>query len=217
MRDLGRCFATRLCAEPDLEDKREHAVPAATEDDIAAFLRAAPPMRGAEYLDAGALRAWWDATAHAFVDEIRAFSGSVQDYLRVHGAAWNVVGRVCFHLAENRADPDLPFAFIATYATRVTSGGKVAHAPLSRALARSHTRGKTGCAQAAEAGENAACLTDRRQCRGVLRLWRHGFTSLQVQTPREIAHLTVICGTGSPNTSRTLSRAFPAELGSKRS
>jgi non-specific serine/threonine protein kinase len=140
VRDLGRCFATRLCAEPDLEDKREHAVPVATKDDIASFLRAVPLMRGAEYLDAGALRAWWAATAHAFVDEIRAFSGSVQDYLRLHGAAWNVVGRVCFHLAENRADPDLPFAFMATYATRATGRGKVVHAPLSRALAESSAR-----------------------------------------------------------------------------
>jgi superfamily II DNA or RNA helicase len=141
VRDVGRCFATRLCAEPDLEDKRERAIPAATEDDIAAFLRAPPPMRGAEYLEASALRALWDATGQAFVDEIRAFSGSVQDYLRVHGAAWNVVGRVCFHLAENRTDPDLPFAFLATYATRATGRGKVVHAPLSRALAESSARG----------------------------------------------------------------------------
>src|SRR5208283_3890839 len=60
---------------------------------------------------------------------------------RIRGAAWNVVGRVCFHLAENRADPDLPFAFIATYGTRATGRGKVAHAPLSRALAESSARG----------------------------------------------------------------------------
>ena len=140
LRDLGRRFVTRLCADPDLDDKRERAAPPANDDDLAALLQSLPPMLGAEYVSADVLRAWWNDAARAFGDELRSQGGSVQEWLRSYGSAWNVVGKVCFHLAENPADPELPFAFLATYATRTTAKGKVAHAPLSRALADSSAR-----------------------------------------------------------------------------
>jgi hypothetical protein len=140
VRDLGKRFVTRLCADPDVDDKRERAVPGASDDDLAAVLDALPPMLGAEYVTTGVLRAWWDAAAAAFGDEMRSSHGSVQEWLRSYGSAWNVVGKVCFHLAENPGDAELPFAFLATYATRTTARGKVAHVPLSRALADSSAR-----------------------------------------------------------------------------
>jgi non-specific serine/threonine protein kinase len=141
IRDLGKRFATRLCAEPELE--RERKAPAASDDDLAELLQGVPPMLGAEHVTIEVLRAWWDDAGAAFVEALRASGGTVQEWLRSYGSAWNVVGKVCFHLAENRADPELPFAFLATYATRATSRGKVAHAPLSRALAESSARGDT--------------------------------------------------------------------------
>ncbi len=45
-----------------------------------------------------------------------------------------MVGRVCLHLAENKRDPDYPFAFIATYVHKVSKQAKPQHLPLSRAL-----------------------------------------------------------------------------------
>ena len=47
---------------------------------------------------------------------------------------WNLVGRVYFHLAENKADPDHPFGFLATYTTRVSGQARPQHQPLGRAL-----------------------------------------------------------------------------------
>ncbi len=44
------------------------------------------------------------------------------------------MGRVCFHLAENKRDPDFPFAFLATYAPSLSKGGRVQYQPLSKAL-----------------------------------------------------------------------------------
>ena len=48
---------------------------------------------------------------------------------------WNLVGRVHFNLAENRKDAEAPFAFLATYTSRVSAHGKAQHLPLSQALA----------------------------------------------------------------------------------
>ena len=55
-------------------------------------------------------------------------------YLQSQHAAWHVVGRVHFHLAENRADPAAPFAFLATYSTRLSSRGRPQHRPLGEAI-----------------------------------------------------------------------------------
>lgn len=43
------------------------------------------------------------------------------------------VGRICFHLVENKRDT-LPFAFLATYVNEVEMTGKVRHLPLKNAL-----------------------------------------------------------------------------------
>ena len=39
-----------------------------------------------------------------------------------------------FNLAENRKDPDAPFAFLATYTTRLSANAKAQHLPLGKAL-----------------------------------------------------------------------------------
>ncbi len=71
----------------------------------------------------------------------RAFASSwpnrnagVQDFLKRRNPAWNLVGRVHFNLAENRKDPDAPFAFLATYTTRLSAQAKAQHLPLGQAL-----------------------------------------------------------------------------------
>lgn len=38
------------------------------------------------------------------------------------------------HLAENRKDEEFPFAFLASYTTRLSAQGKVQHRPLGEAL-----------------------------------------------------------------------------------
>src|SRR5208282_2625122 len=58
----------------------------------------------------------------------------VQDFLKHCNAAWNLVGRVHFNLAENRKDDAAPFAFLATYTTRLSTHAKAQHLPLGQAL-----------------------------------------------------------------------------------
>ena len=44
------------------------------------------------------------------------------------------MGRVHFNLAENRRDPEAPFAFLATYTTQLSAEAKAQHLPLGKAL-----------------------------------------------------------------------------------
>ncbi|MCE9564156.1 MAG: DEAD/DEAH box helicase [Planctomycetes bacterium] len=94
----------------------------------------APPMTGAEYLTADALAVWWRDLDALVRSEIQTHPGGAQDYLRSRSPRWRAVGRVTLHLAENKRNPDYPFAFLATFANGLTSQGRVKHEPLGQAL-----------------------------------------------------------------------------------
>ena len=73
-------------------------------------------MQGLEYLNSQALSSWWTDLDALVRDQIpRRLPGGVQAYLSELNPQWRLVGRVTFHLAENKRDPEHPFAFLATY------------------------------------------------------------------------------------------------------
>ena len=133
-RSIARLYLTDLChaalAEPgapvpDLPPPRA---------ELERAVRQAPPMTGLEYLSADVLADWWrdlDALTRA---EIARHPEGAQGYLRERNPQWRYVGRVTFHLAENKRDLDYPFAFLATFANGLTPQGKVKHEPLGQAL-----------------------------------------------------------------------------------
>jgi non-specific serine/threonine protein kinase len=91
-------------------------------------------MTGAEYLTAEILRTLWQEIDAAFAIELAESGSSIQDFLKRRNPAWHMVGRVHFNLAENRSDDQAPFAFLATYTTRLSAHGKAQHLPLGQAL-----------------------------------------------------------------------------------
>jgi hypothetical protein len=134
-RSLAREYLTRLCRTPEIEAGAQLPPilpPFGAELDQ--IVLSAPPMKGLEYLTSDVLCAWWaDLDAHVH-HEIGLYRGSVQDYLREKNPLWRLVGRVTFHLAENKRDESWPFAFLATYASQLSAQGRLQHQPLGRAL-----------------------------------------------------------------------------------
>src|SRR5271169_2293006 len=127
-RDFGARYVTALCALPELGDgTAKPPVPLPGEGELAATAAAVPPMTGAEYLTAATLADLWHATDAAFDAELAHAAVSVQEFLKSRNPAWNLVGRVHFNLAENRKDEDAPFAFVATYTTRLSAAAKAQH------------------------------------------------------------------------------------------
>lgn len=134
-RELGTQYVAALCALPDAAEGRGTIqVPAPGQAELEQLASAAPLMMGAEYLTADILAALWQAMDAAFGVE-RAEAGiPVQDFLKRRHPAWNLVGRVHFNLAENRKDEKAPFAFLATYTTRLSANARAQHVPLGQAL-----------------------------------------------------------------------------------
>lgn len=132
-RRLGERYLTALCHIPEPSENLKEPLPPPRESltDMAA---SAPPMRGGEYLRTEVLERLWTALDEYARAEIRACKGGLSEWLRERSPLWHRVGRVCFHLAENKRDPEYPFAFLATYAPRLIDGRRLQYQPLGRAL-----------------------------------------------------------------------------------
>ena len=134
-RELAARYVTAVCTVPEVEElRRKPLLPAPDPDELEALALAVPPMLGAEYISAELLERLWGELDEAFRVELREAGGAVGEFLKARNPAWNLVGRVCFNLAENRKDEQLPFAFLATYTSRLSNAAKVQHLPLGQAL-----------------------------------------------------------------------------------
>jgi len=129
-------YITALClhAPADQSSAALPEVPRPDAGECAGLVLTAPMIPGAEYLTAEALVVLWDETAAACAASLAAAKTDLQSFLKHLNPAWNLVGRVHFNLAENRRDAEAPFAFMATYTTRLSTQGKAQHLPLGRAL-----------------------------------------------------------------------------------
>lgn len=135
-RDFAARYVTAVCTAAGAGDgtAADAFVIDPPQDDLAARAADAPPMAGAEYLTADVLSVLWAELDTAFRFDLAASEKPRQDFLKARHPAWNLVGRVHFNLAENRKDAAAPFAFIATYTSRLSAHGKAQHLPLSQAL-----------------------------------------------------------------------------------
>jgi superfamily II DNA or RNA helicase len=143
-REFAGRYVTALCALPGIgEGRTKPPVPVPANNELEQMALAVPPMAGAEYLTTTLLADLWHRIDAAFDVELAVANLTVQEFLKGRHPAWNLVGRVHFNLAENRKDEDAPFAFLATYTTRLSIEAKAQHLPLGKALqAYSGTRNR---------------------------------------------------------------------------
>jgi non-specific serine/threonine protein kinase len=135
VRSFACTYLTQLCQIQGHEATKDlPAIPPPAAEELATWILQAPPMTGLEYLRDEVLAGWWtdlDALVRA---EIHKHPGGAQAYLREKNPLWRFVGRVMLHLAENKRDMENPFAFLATYVSRLSAQGQVQYEPLGRAL-----------------------------------------------------------------------------------
>ena len=133
-RDLGRMFVAAACAALDPLEPETFIHPEPQPGALAGHAESVPPMPGAEFVTAEVLEGLWRDLGSVLAERARPVPGGLSGWLKQESRLWNVVGRVCLHLAENRRDPGHPFAFMATYVHRVTGRAQPSHLPLHRAL-----------------------------------------------------------------------------------
>lgn len=95
---------------------------------------AAPPFHGGEYLNTQLLEELFNELQDHVRTRMRVHAAGAVAYLRGLHPSLHTLGSVTFHLAENPRDPLRPFAFMATYASRLSAEGNVQHLPLGQAM-----------------------------------------------------------------------------------
>lgn len=124
-------YLTSLCHQPD--EYGEWLIELPTYEERLALCDAAPPMVGGEYLTPAALASVW-SRLDTWAYQTSQRYPKLSSFLAEWAPQWHQVGRVCFHLAENKNNQEKPFAFLATYTTGLGASGKLKHVPLGRAL-----------------------------------------------------------------------------------
>ncbi|MBL6832197.1 MAG: DEAD/DEAH box helicase [Pirellulales bacterium] len=115
-------------------------LPPSDDDSLAASVAEAPPMPGLEYLSAAQLRDIWLAMARVIQERSTTTQGGLAAVLEAIDPQLHLLGRVTFHLAENRRNDERPFAFLATYAHRPSGAASLQHLPLAKAIEESADR-----------------------------------------------------------------------------
>lgn len=132
-RDFACKYLSERCLITPLGSQQPDLLEPLTDAETMPLLLSVPPMRGAEYLSAEVLQDI-RSLLDSWVCEQSQAVGGLDAFLARKAPQWHQVGRVCFHLAENKNDPDYPFAFMATYVPELSAQGRIRHQPLSRAL-----------------------------------------------------------------------------------
>ncbi len=134
-RDFSRRCLTRLCRIAAVESEGpDIAAPPPSPEEFLKIVETSPPLRGLEYLSSAVLENLWTALEDRTRSEAGRAGGNVQDYLKNRNPLWNMVGRVVFHLAENRKNEERPFGFLVTYTTRLSGLAKPQFLPLGKAF-----------------------------------------------------------------------------------
>lgn len=136
--DIAKEYITGLCHLPEEVEFSPIEVPGT--DRLTEWLFKRPPMTGGEYLSLIRLRELWEQL-NLWIQESANLCGGIHLFLQEKAPKWQQVGKVCFHLAENKKDLERPFAFLATYSTGFAASGKLKHLPLKKALEQSCTEG----------------------------------------------------------------------------
>jgi len=142
LRSFAKNYMTRLCHLPEMGTAGTNGemlrklppleLPSLAEFEF--FLAGMPPMFGAEYLTSEVLSQWWRELDRYVREKIAKHQNGAADWVRQQNPLWRTVGRVTFHLAENKRDERRPFAFMATYTDKVSTSARPVQLPLGQAL-----------------------------------------------------------------------------------
>jgi non-specific serine/threonine protein kinase len=132
-------FIQELCQIPDIDERNLTEVFVAVRPGLArcaAYVLEMPPIVGGEYASGEWLLSVHQELEEALQSAQQKSGKPFSEFVRGLNPAWRDVGKVGFHLAENKSASrdDYPFAFMASFIHRVGENDKPKHLPLSAAL-----------------------------------------------------------------------------------
>jgi superfamily II DNA or RNA helicase len=132
---FSRHFITYICKLARVGEAQTFpSIPVPEDTELQEIINQALLIKGIEYLSLDILKKIWQDLIAFLKQELQDFSAPLEEYLHHYNPRWNLVGRICFHLAENKNNEHRPFAFLATYTTQLSQHAGAQHLPLKHAL-----------------------------------------------------------------------------------
>lgn len=125
---------TARCHLPESANQHLETIEFSVLPEFTRLQTSVPPMKGAEYLSMATFEHAWSTLDTWLCEQVNRAGISLAEFLNKKAPLWHQVGRVCFHLAENKQDSDYPFAFMATYIAELSERGNARYQALGRAL-----------------------------------------------------------------------------------
>ena len=138
-REFGVEYLRDRCKAPSNEPLQR--IDALLSERAQSLVNNAAPMIGGEYLNAELLQRLWTELDDWLLAEVQQHHAGFHVFLKSRAPQWHASGQVYFHLAENRNDPERPFAFMATWLPQQDGGGS-RHQPLATALTHYAEKGQ---------------------------------------------------------------------------
>lgn len=133
-RKFSHEYVEKIRLNPDVEFLRSKVSTPVDQSFLKEMMGQIPFVQGAEYITSCLLEEYWHRLNSFFQTGIKSFKGSVEDFFHQYAPDVHLIGKIYFHLVENKDDEEYPFAFLATYAHGISSKGKSQHKPLKYAL-----------------------------------------------------------------------------------
>lgn len=132
-------FITRICHFAEGQTDEIDTVLASVKPDDSFFtftVMDAPIMSGAEYITTEFLSGLWQELGTFLKNESLKSGENWRLYIQKLNPAWANVGKLVFHLAENKSpkSPAEPFIFMITFIHRLSEQEKPKHLPFSSAI-----------------------------------------------------------------------------------
>ncbi|MFK7873256.1 MAG: DEAD/DEAH box helicase [Oligoflexales bacterium] len=103
--------------------------------DLETFLKKKPDsMSGVEFVDITFLQLLWQEISTYIAEQLQQKNLTVRQWLQCFFPEWEEAGKLHFHFAEDSQNLSHPFAFLATYSTRVMGRPRLQHVPLGKLL-----------------------------------------------------------------------------------
>jgi len=134
-RRFANSFIRLVRNNPESEALREKFTAVLFPEDRTTFMATMPAMTGIENAGSNYLESVWELLSGTWRSGIKGSRGGVENWFKSLAPGRIAIDRIHFHLVENRKDGSRPFAFLATYTTRVDEQGRMRHQPLKSALA----------------------------------------------------------------------------------
>ncbi|MGD1075960.1 MAG: SNF2-related protein, partial [Thermodesulfovibrionales bacterium] len=132
-RTFAGLFAKKISLSPEVQANRQNITIPLSAAESSAILDGAPIMTGVEYLSITVIADIWYRMNRCFLEGVARYKGTVEEFIRSYSPNVHLIGRIYFHLVENKKG-DAPFAFLATYSTGLNAQGTSRHLPLKYAL-----------------------------------------------------------------------------------